>query len=567
MDGLAERADPDRHERAAVLAPVVHAGCASLVRAMDDIGEAACAQALAGMAADPTETIMYELVRGARAWDAYQAGGPLQAQHAELLIGPEVPPSPAGVAAMLRTLADAGRCRIEATGDPWRVLLHAPGLPESSAMVLPMPRSAQAEDFLVQVCIGGNRLLASGLMPPGLIRRMWRQTTTAAFSAWHEVNSRRALADHPGFAQVVERPALGLPGVYLVRIPRFPFSPLMPALLYRRPVAWAVFETAAEFKECAAYYQTPGASFFLEAPMFRNRPPPTDRPARLAGGIAEAGHRLVSTPWPDVGAVSVVTVPAAAVERLSVEERGALHRGRYAIHPAASVEEANRIVRETHGPGLDAVPVAVAHPVHPQASSEVVLRSPKLVVVADPGIEHEAQALFLAHLSLAKTPVPAGTPAVVVIGENLDLTEALLPHVMVALASKAGDAGAALAEAMSSEARVVVLDGEALGFAVLSLPGRIERRQHRVTLAVMPAVGDDGSVVELARRLDALVVLVEEAATGVSRRPSGTALLAGMLKRAGVPCEQVTPVSAPPVPLEMIAYELWAGRRSDRGAD
>ena len=566
MDGLAERADPDRHERAAVLAPVVHAGCASLVRAMDDLGETACAQALAAMADDPTETIMYELLRGARTWDAYQAGGPLQAQHAQLLIGPEVPPSPAGGAVMLRTLADAGQCRTEATGDPWRVLLHAPGVPEASAMVLPMPRPAPAEDFLVQVCIGSNRLLASGMTPDGLIRQIWQQTTTAAFSAWYKVNSRRALVDHPGFAQVVERPAMGLPGVYLIRVPRFPFSPLMPARLYRRPVAWAVFETAAEFNECAAYYQTPGASCFLEAPLFRNRPPPTDRPARLAGGIAEIGHRLVVTPWPDVGAVSVVTVRPAALERLSAEECCALHRGRYAIHPAASVEEANRLVREAHGPGLDAVPVAVAHPLHPQASSGVVVRSPKLVVVGNPGIEHEAQALFLAHLSLAKTPVPASAPAVVVIGEHPDLTEALLPHVVVAAASKAGDTGAAMAEAMSSEARVVVLDGEALGFAALSLPRRVERRQHRVTVAVMPDVGDDGSVVELARRLDALVVLVGEAATGVSRRPSGTALLAGLLKRAGVPCQQIAAAPAPPVPLGMIAHELWGGG-SDRELD
>ena len=222
-----------------------------------------------------------------------------------------------------------------------------------------------------------------------------------------------------------------------------------------------------------------------------------------------------------------------------------------------AVEEANRIVREVHGPGLDTVPAAVPHA---QTSPKVVVRSPKLVVVAEPGIEHEAQALFLAHLSLMKTPVPAGAPAVVVIGENLDLTEALMPHVVVTVASGSGDTGTVLAEALSSEARVVVLDGEALGFAALSLPWHVERRQHRVTLAVMPAFGDDGSVVELARRLDALVVLVEEAATGISRRHSGTALLAGMLKRAGVLCQQVTPVPAPPVPLGMIAYELWGGR-------
>ncbi len=556
--------DPHRQARAMVLAPIVRAACASLVRAMDDMGQAASDQALAGMAADPTEAIMWDLLDGVRAWDAYEAGGPLESQRAELLIGPDVSPSAAAVSATLRILADADQCSIEATDDPWRVLLQVQGHWQASAMVLPMPQPSHPEDLLVQVCLGANRLAGSGGMPAGMVRGMWKQATGAAFARWYKVNSKRPLVDHPGFAQVVERPAKGAPGVYLIRIPRFPFSPLAPAELYQRPVAWAVFETAAEFRECERYYQTPGASVSRELPLFRNRPPPTNQPARLAGGIAEAGHRLVGTPWPDVGAVSVVTLPSVLLDKLSAEERASLHRGRYAIHTAGSPEEANRIVREMYGPGFEAKAVVVRQSMHPQASSKIVVRSPKLVVVAEPGIEHEAQALFLTHQSLMKTPVPNGAPAVVVIGENPDLTQALLPHVVVAAASKAGDGGAAMAEAMSSEARVVILDAEALGFASMALPHRVERRQNRVTVAAMAAAGDNASVVDLARKLDALVLLVGPAPTDGAGPAQDAAHLAGLLKRAGIPFRQVASVPAPPVPLGLIADELWNSSKGEQ---
>lgn len=549
--------DPNRQARAVFLAPVVQAACASLVDAMDDIGEDASRRALASMVDDPTERIMWEIVDGSRAWDIYQAGGPLQAQHVELTIGPEVSPSPAEVRGMLRTLANPEQARVEATEDPWRVTLHVSGLLPASASVLPVAQPGQDEDLFVQVCIGTDRITASSAVPASLIRAIWQDATHAALDRWHAENSRRPLVDHPGFAQVVERPSMGLPGIYLIRLPRFPFSPLVRMQIYERPVGWAVFETAAEFSECERYYQTPGASFFREAPRFRNRPPSSERPARLAGGIAEAGHRLVATPWSDIGAVSVITLPFMLLDKLSAERRARLHRGRYDIYTARTPEEANQAVREVFGPGLDAKPVRAAHSMHPKARPKIVVRSPKLIVVAEPGIEHEAQALFLTHQSLKKTPVPDGAPAVVVIGENLDLTRALLPHVVVAAASKAGDGGAAMAEAMSSEARVLILDAEALGFAVMALPHRVERRQNRVTLAAMVAAGDNGSVVELARKLDALVILVGPAPTDGAGPARDAAHLAGLLKRAGIPFRQVASVPAPPVPLGLIADELW----------
>ena len=348
---------------------------------------------------------------------------------------------------------------------------------------------------------------------------------------------------------------MGAPGVYLVRTPRFPFSPLMPVWPYRCAVAWTVFETAAEFRECERHYQAPDVSTTSGLPLLRA--PCAAWPARLAGGIAEACHRLVATPWPDVGAVSVLTLPSALVRQLSAEGRAALHRGRYAVHAARTPEEANGIVRGLYGPGLDARPMSARPPLHPKAVATVVVRSPKLVVVSDPGIEDEAQALFITGKPLAKTPVPAGAVAVVVIGENPDLTEALLPHVRLAAAPRAGDA---LAEALASEARVVVLDREALGFAVLALPERVERGPHRVTVAVMsPPPREAASLVELARKLDAPVLLLGTAVDGSAALPEGT-LLAGLLNQAGIPCHRVVATPVPPVPLVAIAQEIWGAR-------
>lgn len=550
-------ADPDLHARAEVVSPLIRSACAALVSAMDDLGGADARRAFARMVDDPTETIMWETVDGPRAWDAYAAGGSLQAQHVELLVGPDTTLSPTELTAMLRALSEAEGVRVEGTGDPWRFSLQGPRLPQVSAMVLPMQGSGGPEDLMVQVCFGANRLVEEGIASAELIGAVWKKATTAAMSNWYTVNSKRPLTDHPGFAQVVERPALGSPGIYLVRIPRFPFSPFMPVELYQRPVAWAVFETAAEFRECERYYQTPGASVFPKLPILRNRPPCTDRPARLAGGIAEAGHRLVGTPWSDVGAVSVITLPAQMLENWLPEERASLHRGRYAIHPARTLDEAKRIVRDVYGPGLDPKTITLAQSLHPKAAPGVAVGSPKLIVVAEPGIEHEAHTLFLAHEVLRKHPVPIGSPAVVIVGENADLAEALGRHVRVGIVATAGDAGGAMAEVLASQSRVVVLDTEALAFASMALPRRVERGHHGVTLAVMALLGDTGPVVDLASKLDAKVILVEPAESVGASPGSDLTLLMGRLQRAGLPCMRVPSVPAPPVPLWQIANEIW----------
>ncbi len=114
---------------------------------------------------------------------------------------------------------------------------------------------------------------------------------------------------------------------------------------------------------------------------------------------------------------------------------------------------------------------------------------------------------------------------------------------------------------MASEARVVVLDWEALGFAVLALPERVERGQHRVTVAVMSSpAGEAASAVELARKLDAPVLLFGTAPADGSVPPPEATLLAGLLNQAGIVCQPVAAIPVPPVPLAAIAQEIWGLR-------
>ncbi len=552
-------ADTEGEERLALVTPMIHAACASLVQAMNGMGDEAVHQAFSHMVDDPTEAILWELVDGSRAWDIYESGGPLLAQVSELVFGAGVSPARPELDAWLLDLADAGQTRIQATDDPWRFLMTSAGVPEVTASLLPIRDGAGPEDLAVQVCIGANRLVSAGVMSAGAVRDIWKAATHAGIVNWHRVNSQRALVDHPGFAQVVERPVLGSPGVYLIRVPRLPFSPLMPPYIYRTPVASAVFETAAEFRECEQYYQTPGASVSLTMPLFRNRPPCADRPARLAGGIAEFGHRLVSTPWSDVGAASVVTFPSKLIEAMPPDKRAQLYRGRYAIQLAASVEEAKQAVREAFGTVLDPKTIRVSTSLHPKAAPALVVRSPTMIVVSEANIEQEAHALYLIWQSLHQRPVPQGVPAVLFAGAHADLAEALEPLVTIAIPVAAGDAVAVVCTGLSSEARVIVLDPEALAFASMALPPQVKRGQHGITLVAMVAPGIGEPIIEMARKLDAKVLLLEPSLAPEHSVQDGVAILAGKLKRQGIPCKRIASIPTPPLALTEIAVGLWAG--------
>ncbi len=256
---------------------------------------------------------------------------------------------------MLGRLATGDSVRLLPTPEPWRVLVRASGLPR--VVVETCPTLDAPEDLVIRIVLGAGSP-ADQLVKPGWLGELWRQRTAQALQGWLAINQDRPLTAHPAYAEVVERPALGMPGVYLVRTPPMPYSPLLPVALYQKPVAWAVFETVEELAGCQAYYRQPGASFFAEPPLFRNRPPCSAQPARLAGPIATNRIRVVSTPW--AGAVSVYTLSDDTLWKRP-QMRQEAYRGRYLIHGADNVEQALALWRTA---GLEVHQVERPAPTH-----------------------------------------------------------------------------------------------------------------------------------------------------------------------------------------------------------
>jgi hypothetical protein len=312
-----------------LMAQIVRRACGNLAGAIAHMDRVEVEAAIRIMASDPTEVIIFDWEPPTRAADAYEAGGPLDAQIAELSVLEDVGSvSVDRLIAMLNIFAAAENIRVLPGPAPWRVVLRAPGAPRLSVDLTPDPDIP--EDLIVRVILGtAGRAL--DLLPTGFLSQKWASATDDLLRRWVARNKTRPLSDHPAYDQVVTRPIEGMPGIYLVRIPPVPFSPLLPAAMYEQRVARTIFETMEEFEEIEAYVQTPGASFFSEAPFFRMRPGCGDRPARLAGGIREGGVCTIDTPWPEARAFSVFTLSQDMLSKCSPQFRAGLHRGRYAV--------------------------------------------------------------------------------------------------------------------------------------------------------------------------------------------------------------------------------------------
>lgn len=320
-------------DRVEFLAPMIRDAFRALSQVIAGMDAAEVRASLARMATDPTEVLIWENV-GRCAWAVYDAGGPLGAERIELTVTPSLSGLATGpLLAVLDSLAGNGR--LLPTAEPWRILVRAPGLPR--VVVETCPTLDAPENLVLRIMLGANA--AGRLLKPREMEDLWRRRTAQAFQNWLVINQARPLVEHPAYAEVVEPPALGMPGIYLIRPPPVPYSPLFPVSVYQGTVAWAVVETVEELASCRAYYRTPGASFFPEPPLFRNRPPCSTQPARLAGGIAANVIRTVRTPWEGSGAVSVYTLPDTLLQKRPGLRQEA-YRGRYLVHVAADVEQA-----------------------------------------------------------------------------------------------------------------------------------------------------------------------------------------------------------------------------------
>jgi hypothetical protein len=317
-------------------------------------------EALVTMATDATECFIWEALE-VRAWDRYEAGGPIEAEDVSLNVSPELSDmTREQLFAVLNAYHRGRDIQFVATSDPWKVFIRAPGAPTATLYVL--PRVADPLDLSVRILLG-KRDRTTEALPRAGIGLVWQKATAEAVRLWVKTNQKRPLSDHPTFECVVQRLQPGLPGLYVIRTPPVPFSPILPVETYEHRAAAAVFETPEEYEQCESFYGETGAAFFEAPPNFRNRPPFSYLPARLAGGIEEGRALVVETPWPDIGAVSVYAMPAAILA-VRPHLKAAGFRERYGIQFDKDVAAATEFWRRFPGK----VAIEVDKTEHPRAA-------------------------------------------------------------------------------------------------------------------------------------------------------------------------------------------------------
>lgn len=288
-------------DRAAVLTPLIRGAFSALARVIAGMDATEVRASLQRMATDPAEVLIWENARP-RAWRVYDAGGPLGAERIELTLAPGLAGIGIdGLLVLLGRLAESGSVRVLATPEPWRFLVRGPGSPRVTIETCPTLEAP--EDLMVRIMVGPHGP-AERLFKPGWLETLWKQRTAQALQAWLAVNQARPLSAHPAFAEVVEAPALGMPGVYLVRTPPLPYAPLLPMSVFQNPVSWAVVETEEELpgvlphagcvvlRRAAAVPQPPA----LQRPacparrgdigLYPARQPAPDAPRAAPGGLS-----------------------------------------------------------------------------------------------------------------------------------------------------------------------------------------------------------------------------------------------------------------------------------------
>jgi hypothetical protein len=351
--------EQERGRRVTVMEPLIRDAFGKVSKVVFNLSENGVRDALTTMESDPTECFIHEGV-GVRAWDRYEAGGPLEAEDVDLNVSPEFSDmARAQLFAVLDGYHQGRDVNFVATSDPWKVFVRAPGAPTATVYVL--PGAADPLNLAVRILLG-KRDRATDALPRAGIRQAWEKMTADAMRQWVKSNQQRALSDHPAFESVVQSLQPGLPGLFVIRTPPVPFSPVLPVETYEHRVGAAVFETPEEYEQCERFYREPGAAFFEAPPNLRNRPPFSYLPASLAGGIEEGRALAVETPWPDVGAVSVYAMPGAILA-IRPDLKAGGFRERYGVQFHKDMAAAAEFWRRF--PGKVAIEVGRAE--HPRA--------------------------------------------------------------------------------------------------------------------------------------------------------------------------------------------------------
>jgi len=516
------KTDPGLAELLGSFAPVICGGFAATIRGMD---AGAVAQSLRVMRDDPTEVLKVSHEGELSRWAAFEAGGPLVPDHVEVHFGSALAhvTDSESAAALLDSLAQAPQSPVSATKLPWSAWWRPPGLPATLISALPFPPTG---GIFLHLVVGAISLAqaAQSLGEPKAVEEMVKHLSGTLLHAWLTANKALALADHPGFDMLVQRPSAGQPGLCVIRCPAIPFTPLFPASGWTERYGTTVFETEGELAQIERYYKTPGASVFFEAPIVRNRPPPSERPATLAGGIKDGGISILQLPWANAGFVAVVTVQSAAVNRMPREMRNALHRGRYWRANAPDLDTLLAKIEESF-PGVygNTTPsVALAQDPRIQAAwTPTADGRPRHIVVGTTADGRDAYALFLMSMTARnrRREDPAyRVPGLLAIGPDCrEIAEAMALHGCSAFCPAAGDGPAALAREDAAQAGFVVVDPDAAAFLVRALPdgNSHSENEERPAVCLVALCGDERDVAalktcdELSVKLDAnLMVLV-----------------------------------------------------------
>jgi hypothetical protein len=81
--------DADRGRRVAMMEPLLRDAFEKVSKVVRGMGEGGVAQTPLTMANDGAQSFIWECIE-VRAWDRYEAGGPLEAEDAELTVSPEL---------------------------------------------------------------------------------------------------------------------------------------------------------------------------------------------------------------------------------------------------------------------------------------------------------------------------------------------------------------------------------------------------------------------------------------------------------------------------------------------
>ncbi len=453
---------------AGIVASLAKVSLLNMTQVVEAMDESEVAGALAKMSSDPEYVIDSTNDPGELNWDAFEAGGPLAPDHVEIRIGPAV----TGIAAkedllaLLRRFEPAEGGPVSATKWPWIYWWRPLGLP--ACLVTLMPLLVGDRGFACIVHIGQTHLSnAFSGQKPEIIQQLLNVDAARRLGAWVLENEKRPMSDHPGFDIFVQKPAAGLPGLCAVRMPMPPFTPIFPLETWAQRYGVNVFETVDELAEMERFYQRQGVAFHRTPPFVRNRPPPSLRPAPLAGGILEGRIMVVETPWPDAGCAWSWTLPNVLLNG-NTKVREAAHRGRYMVQMSRNLNTAKaEIDKVTHGTVRSNI-LVVQSTRHPKAALPWRTPEPGLhrhVVVGDALDGRDAYALTV--LSRYRD-----RPAVLAAAADAEEFRSAISAFATTYHCQPADTAEVLSGPNAASIGLVVLDQDAVGFAAAALPDR-----------------------------------------------------------------------------------------------